>query len=202
MRELEALPDYASKPRLLFLATSYEPDDDPDRSREKAGERREINETRASYIRLLRQRFGDDFVGGFNPSPFAAEHYSDVVVTIEQMTSKRNYISLMKRHQVCIATTGLHGSNGWKLAEYVACARAILTEPLKFEVPGRFVRNENYLEFSTPQQCVEKAEEVMFDNEVRARLMRNNADYYRSNLRPDVLVLNALSLAQAKCNLR
>ena len=121
-----------------------------------------------------------------------------MVVTDNTVTSKRSYLTLMKRHPVCVATTGLHGSNGWKLAEYVACARAVLTEPLRYEVPGSFSRNQNYLEFTTPGECLQRAEELMLDDTVRTRLMRNNADYYRSSLRPDALVFNALSLALAQ----
>ena len=44
LRDLETLPDYSSKARVLFLAATHEPDNHPERSREKAEERREINE--------------------------------------------------------------------------------------------------------------------------------------------------------------
>ena len=196
LRDLEARPENSPEPRILFLARAHSPEGNPDLAAEKSEERREINETRAKCIRLLRKRFGDRFTGGFESSSFANEKYPDLVVRNQTLTSKRNYLSLMKRHHVCIATNGLHGSNGWKLAEYVSCSKAILSEPLRFEVPGTFAPDRNYLEFSTPEECIERAEEAMLNDKVRMRLMENNAEYYQAHLRPDKLVLNALSLVQ------
>lgn len=37
---------------------------------------------------------------------------------------------LMKQSRICIATTGLHDSIGWKFAEYVVAGRTIVIEPL------------------------------------------------------------------------
>ena len=93
------------------------------------------------------------------------------------------------------ATTGLHGSVGWKFAEYVAFAKAIVSEPLNCEVPGDFKPGQNYLTFRSPTELVEQASTLFSDNALRHALMTNNARYYLGYVRPDALVLNSLLAA-------
>jgi hypothetical protein len=193
LKDLESAPDLAADPKVLFLASTHRPG--PENSAEKAEERRTINDYRAECIRVLRKGLGDRFLGGFNRSAFSLQHYADVVIPDQAITTQSAYLRTMKRYPICIATTGLHGSTGWKLAEYVACSRAILSERLRYAVPGDFSHGNNYLEFSSPKECLEKAKELIESKELRTKLMQNNATYYRLNLRPDALVRNALTAA-------
>lgn len=110
-------------------------------------------------------------------------------------STKSNYIKQLKQHTICIATTGLHGSIGWKLAEYVAFSKAIVTEMLRYKVPGSFDNYKNYLEFTTPEQCVEKVSDLLQNRAARNKMMEHNYSYYNNHLRPDALVLNTINTA-------
>ena len=72
---------------------------------------------------------------------------------ISEMIQKRHlkkdcyFLNIVKSSDICIATTGLHKSIGWKFGEYIAASRAIITEPLYYEIPGELKRGSNYLEF-------------------------------------------------------
>jgi hypothetical protein len=102
----------------------------------------------------------------------------------------------MRSHAICVATTGLHGSIGWKLAEYVAFSKAIITEKLVYTVPGDFGPGRNYIEFASPEDCAAAAMRLVEDRGLRERLMLNNVAYYRAYLRPDALVGNAMARAR------
>jgi hypothetical protein len=195
LAQLHAPPDPRASPRAMFLAVAYNPHDDPGRSPDKVEERFVMNETRASCMRLLRRQLGERFLGGFASSPFALDHYPDLVVARDE-TTQRNYLRTLQSYPICIASSGLHGSTGWKLAEYVAFAKAIVTEKLNFQLPGSFVPGHNYLEFASPVQCVDQVVRLVEDTSLREDLMRNNAAYYEAYVRPDRLVAHALSAAQ------
>jgi hypothetical protein len=105
-------------------------------------------------------------------------------------------MATMRSHPICVATTGLHGSIGWKLAEYVAFSKAIVTEKLHYSVTGDFGPNRNYLEFASPEDCAAAAVRLVEDRDLREALMLNNAAYYRAYVRPDALVANALARAR------
>jgi hypothetical protein len=192
VRELEALPDYELPPRVLFLVTAYDPHDHPDRNAEKIEERMSNNETRAQCIRLLRKELGPRFLGGFNHNEYTRRQYKDCLVSDSSVTHKKNYLRVLKSHSICVATTGLHGSIGWKFAEYVSCARAIVCERLRYQVPGELAPGRNYLEFAGPVECVEQSLRLIADRDLRREMMTTNSRYYRAHLRPDALLLNSL----------
>jgi hypothetical protein len=189
VEHLEGLPLLDDQPLVVFLARAW----DPRRARrdDLADERRTMNDTRARCIRLLRQELGPAFVGGFAPDPFTLREYADCVVPA-RMTRKSAYLSLLHRASVGIATTGLQGSNGWKLGEYVAAAKAIVTEPLRYSLPGRFEPDRNYLLFRDEHECLKATQTLIRNRTMRHAMMHENLAYYRCHLRPDALVLNTL----------
>lgn len=189
----EGLPRYTKTPRIIFFTRAWQPARVSDRPA-LVEERHQINHMRATCIRLLRHEFGAAFVGGFEPSEFVREQFPDCMADGQQ-TRKRNYLETLRTASIGIATMGLQGSNGWKLAEYVAGAKAILSEKLIFEAPGIFVPGKNYLEFTTPEECVAGARQLAGNPGQLYQMTRQNYEYYQAYLRPDMLIWNTLQTA-------
>jgi hypothetical protein len=191
---MESKPDLNAPPKVLFQVAAYDPFDDPNRSQDKIDERMCINEMRARCIRILKKELGDRFSGGFIASPYSLEHYAELSVP-DGPAAQEQYLETLRSVPICVATTGLHGSTGWKFAEYVAFAKAILSEPLLYDVPPPFAEGRNYVAFTTAQECLSGAVKLIEDASLRRELMRNNTVYYRSQLRPDALIRSALTKA-------
>jgi len=185
-------PHDSAAPAILFMTTAWDPHDDPLRSKDKVRERIRMNEVRAKCIELLRKEFKDRFYGGFIYSDFAKKSFPKCLVADNRLTSKRRYLSLLARPSICVATTGLHGSIGAKFAEYVAFSKAIVSERLNYEVPGSFRRDQNYLEFGSPEECVVCVARLLSDADLRHHMMVMNSRYYHRCVRPDSLVLNSI----------
>lgn len=152
-----------------------------------------LNGLRAACIRALSLEFGPQFVGGLAPTPSALRDFPDLVV--DASTTRRSvYLGTMKSSRVCVATAGLRDSNGFRLAEYTAASRAIVSEHLSFEVPGPFGAGTHYLPFRSADQCVEACRRLVDDREACASMMAANRSYYLGYVRPDALVRNALSV--------
>ncbi len=184
-------PTVSSSPTILCLARTW----DPERMRgDEADDWRDLNETRAQCIRALRTEFGPRFRGGLAPSPDAVRDYPDCVVD-SALVRKGAYLAAMQSTDICITTRGLRGSNGCRLAEYVAASRAIVTEHPRYEVPGGFAENDHYLGFETIDQCVSNVRRLVDDAELRVSMMRANRDYYRRYVRPDAIVARSLEAA-------
>jgi len=174
--------------QVLLLTRTW----DPTRVQgDRAEMRAEMNRVRVEGIRLLRDEFGPRFLGGLNPSPDALRDFPDLVVD-PQVVKKPAYLRAMRSAAVCVTSRGLVDSNGWRLAEYVAASRAIVTEPLAHEVPGEFTAGRNYLEFSDPQSLVEAVNHLLSDAEGRARMREANHRYYLDHVRPDAIVARTL----------
>ena len=157
---MESLPNPHVEPKVLFMARAWDPYDAADRTDQKVQERTQINDVRADCIRALRRAFGERFYGGFMHRKHALEHYPDALMPDPKAATKGSYIKLLQYYPICLATTGLHGSIGGKLAEYVAFSKAIVTEKLNHEVPGAFLEEQNYLTFSSSEQCVAQVQRL------------------------------------------
>lgn len=190
-------PSFADdvEPKALFITRVWDPLDNPARSIEKNDERRRLNETRVSCIERLRQEFGNRFLGGLVHNEYAIENYKHALLADNEISEKENYLNLLRLYPVCIQTTGLHGSIGWKMGEYVAFSRAIVSEKLNYEVPGSFSPGQHYLEFKDPEECVQQVGRLLSDSALRKMMMENNADYYSNYLRPDSMIRRTLKIA-------
>ena len=196
--KFEDYPKFDENPKILFLARLWDPD--KQNQEELKEERLAINHTRAECVRKLRAKFGKNFIGGFSPEPFALKNYRDCVVD-SKLTEKANYLQTIKDTSICVATMGLRKSNGFKIAEYVAGSKAIVSEKLHYQPTGNFENGKNYLEFTSADGCVERVGELFYDAEKRRAMKRANYNYYQEYLRPDILVWNTLQIARCSIQL-
>lgn len=198
VEQFEDVPHSTSEPRILFATRTWNPGGEngetPDSSGIKAAEREYINSMRAECIRLLRETYGSRFIGGFAATEYAQRHYPELILD-DSLTKSANFLALMKRADICVASMGLHESNGWKLGEYVAASKAIVSERLRYSVPGDFTPGKNYLEFATPEECVANVAQLFGDEQETYRMKCENYRYYHQFVRPDRMVLNTLMCA-------
>ncbi len=188
--DIEFPPFVAENSSVLFVAKLYDPKDTSNSFYQAS--RKEMNEGRIRYLRRCKEEFKYDFIGGLVEDEYTKSIAPDLVLS-KKLTTKKSFLSLIKSSNICIATEGLHQSIGWKFAEFVSHSRGIVTEKLKYQLPGEFVANENYLPFSNEDQLVD-AIKILKDDPTRLKCMmlRNNA-YYHAHVRPDMVVLNTLN---------
>lgn len=188
--EFEQAPVIHSNGRILFLARLWNPAHISDKKLRE--ERLRINETRIEAIRKCRETFGDLFSGGIQIDEYSLQHCPKELLMPNTITNRESYLRLMQSSNICVATTGLYDSIGWKFGEYVAASRAIVSEPLNYELPGDFKEGENYLTFTTADELMAKINFLLADNKALIDMMNKNKKYYDEHLRPDKLILNTL----------
>ena len=188
---------------ILFYTRLWDPDNIPVLSCPSADaiayrdymidEWRRINASRIEIIRALSKEYGKRFCGGIQWCTLAEKECPDLILPTSAVR-KRNYLRKMKSSDICIGSIGLHKSTGWKTGEYVAAARAIVAEKLKYEVPGNFDDGKHYIPFITVRQCVEAVEKLYDNPDLVYEMKKANEDYYRKYLKPDIQLLNAIQL--------
>lgn len=189
-------PHVSERPRILFMARLWDPAGDfPGQLTEAMRqERDEINRGRAACIRLLRQEFGTQFYGGVAPSAFVMREYADVALDAPKLARKNEYLAFMKQFDIPIATMGLHGSTGWKFAEYLAASKAVVSETLRYESAGGLCAGTHYLAFDDPDGCVRQVRRLL-DADARVQIMQQNHAYAERYLRCDAFVRTTLAEA-------
>lgn len=175
--------------KILFLCGLWDPDEV--KSPELKMQRESINEDRITFVRACKSEFGPQFTGGIQISEYSQKIAKDILVPTE-ITNKRNFLSSIKSHNICIATSGLHNSIGWKFAEYIAASRAIISEPLHYKVPGDFDIGKNYLSFESPRELISNIHSLLNDKEKMQSMMLENYNYYNNYVDSEILILNTL----------
>ncbi|KEO72593.1 hypothetical protein [Anditalea andensis] len=151
----------------------------------------QINKSRIASIRACKEAFGDNFIGGVYDNPTSLKYAPDLIVS-NDYTHKLKFLHHIRSANICIGTTGLHNSIGWKLGEYVAASRAIISEPLHFGLPGDFVEGINYLKFTNTEELIANIQMLLDSpNKLKAMMEANHA-YYNAYLKPDQMILNTL----------
>jgi len=188
-RDFEYYPIPAKENKVLFLARLWNPNDV---SLEHLKTERElINKNRIDCIKICQKEFGNIFVGGLQNDNYSILNSKDLILP-SSMTKREFFLNTIKEYNICIATTGLHNSIGWKFGEYVAASRAIISEPLKYELPGDFKNNKNYLNYTNEYELLEKIHKLLKNKDILFEMMISNFHYYNNYLRPDKLILNTL----------
>ncbi len=186
---VEGLP-----PKVLFVTRTWDPFDHPDRSEEKARQRIRLNETRARCLEALRREFGGDFFGGFERTDYAVRNYTELLLHDDEVSQKENYVKMLGVYPICVSTEGLHRSIGWKMGEYVAFSKAIVSERLSYEIPGEFQEGQNFLGFDTAEECVDAARKLFSDASLRVQMMDNNDKYYQKYVEPSRAIRRTLDI--------
>ncbi|MBP3441210.1 MAG: hypothetical protein J6L62_00260 [Clostridia bacterium] len=151
-------------------------------------------QNRIAYIRELKDHFGDRIIAGVSNDDFSRRVCPEFIVD-PSVTQRNNYISMIKKNYICITSEGLHHSIGWKFAEYVAAGKAIVTEPLFYEVPYGFYEGTNYLTYTDVSSCIESCEKFLRDIDSVHAMEKRNREYYENHVRPDSLILDSLKVA-------
>lgn len=180
--------------KILFLTRLWD-DKDPALDEVTNRERTMINKARIEIIRTLKERYGDAFVGGLNDLPIARDLAPDLIVPAKY-TERKKYLKLLHSCDICIGTMGLHESIGWKTAEYVAAAKAIVNEHFHYSVTGDFAEGKNYLPFATAEECIDAVQRLANDPQMLYEMKLANEVYYQNYLKPEVLVRNSLELVE------
>ena len=180
------------KPRILFLTRLWDPEEPAvQQYPDLQAEWRQVNADRIELLHRLQSAFPAQFTGGVSDNTCARRQCPELIVP-DMLTGKRAYLHRMQHTEICVASTGLHGSTGWKLAEYVAAGRAIVTEPLRYTLPGGFEEGKNYKTYTSPAQCEEQLRQLLADPAAILAMAQHNADYYQMWLRPEQQVRQAL----------
>jgi len=151
-----------------------------------------VNELRARYMRLVKASDKVLFEGGF----VCLDH--DQMLGYDDLRhprlSYRRWLQLTRSSAVVFNTPGVHGCLGWKLGEYLALGKAIISTPILRQLPAD-------LEHGTHIHVVDGSEDSMrdaiqhitCDDAYRLRLEANSRAYFDRYVNPRAAIQRLVS---------
>jgi len=179
-RQLLKISEYESDPRSdrvepkIYFQTRLFP--------ERNDEVRNMNRNRAELIRALRKEFGSRFIGGLSPSIESRELYPDCLSTLD--SSLHSHIDRVRSSLICVYSNGLDNSFAWKLAEYMASAKCIVSEQWHNSVANPPEAGRDMFFFKTIDECINACAALLTDKSTSTAVRESIAKYYSSYVRP------------------
>lgn len=146
---------------------------------------------------LLRRKFVEicklmklNFEGGFfssihNPQ---YEKYKNLIFT--ERYSTMEYLEKTKKSTFVFNTPAVHDCHGWKLGEYLAMGKAIISSPLSNELPEPMIHGKNIHFVSNVNEMQNSISLLLSENSYRKILEDGARDYYLKFGSPKAVINN------------
>lgn len=184
-KDFEHRPDQPVESAILYQTRVWEPEDTP-------GDE-VVNEQRVELLRALKREFGDRVQGGIVPTPYALLHYKEFVT--DGPSRQSQYIRWAKRPLIGIYSRGLFGSVAFKLAEFLAASKCIVSEP----IPNQLGAPLDHLSiYRSVDECLSACEMLLSNRSVADSHREQSWSYYARYVQPRAHILDLMYRAQNK----
>jgi len=155
----------------------------------------EVNPPRAIFMRVARSRPGLRFEGGFVPTSEGSPPELAPLMA-PRPYKMAEYLERTARSVVAFNTPAVHDCLGWKLGEFLALGKAIVSVPLKRELPEPLVHGKDIHFVDGDEDSMAAALDLLRrDHSYRQHLERNARAYYDKLLAPEVVTRRLLVAA-------
>ena len=129
-----------------------------------------------------------EFEGGFIASPTNPnyEKYKNLV-SIKRYDTKE-YLSKTKISGLVFNTPSVWGCHGWKLGEYLAMGKAIISTPFNNEIPFGLVHGEAIHYIENESEITPTINRIFSDDKYRNKLEQNAYEYYLNHGTPEKVI--------------
>ena len=137
---------------------------------------------------LLRKRFIEscksnqqiDFEGGLFANPLHPQYAEFKEIIFSTRYSIESYIEKTKLSSFVFNTPAVHNCHGWKLGEFLAMGKAIISTPLSNELPEKLIHGKN-IHIVTNDIELSEAIRLLTTNGAYRKHLENGAKIYYSN---------------------
>lgn len=149
-----------------------------------------VNEERVQLLLDLKKAFGRRFVGGLMPNAYAREHYPALIS--QHPHRQPQYIAWAKRSAVGIYSRGLFGSVAFKMAEFLASSKCIVTEPIDHKLTASLHHAST---FRSSDECIAHCELFLSNPHLVRQAREMSWNYYQHYVLPSALIGRLLQRA-------
>lgn len=149
-----------------------------------------VNEARINFIRACRrlEKAGHiEFVGGMVPDTEVNDCPKDVLMNKEIPFDE--YFAHLKDSLLVFNTPAYHHCHGWKLPEYLAMGKIILSTPFENELPVPMEHEKNiYFTGTSEDEIYQSLLKINSDKELQQRLQEDTVKYWHDYASPSATI--------------
>lgn len=142
-----------------------------------------VNKSRANFIRACKNSSTLAFEGGLVPQDknrSSVDKFADVLY--EHEVSVHEYIAKTQKSCIVFNTPAFWNCHGWKLGEYLALGKAIISLPLSNDLPAPLIHGENihFIKNDSEEAIKEAILLLIKDENYRYKLERGARSYWEN----------------------
>ena len=150
------------------------------------------NRKRKAFIGLVKSQ-ECAFEGGFFIKEATKENEAYLPFSFKESYSSAQYLEKTKQSIFVFNTPAVHNCHGWKLAEYLAMGKAIISTPLSNEIPEKLQHTENIHIVSNDAELELAVTSLINDSSYRKTLGKNARLYFEAFVRPTAVIHTILT---------
>jgi hypothetical protein len=181
-KDFELSPAEAISETILFQTRLWDPVETPGDA--------VVNEERINLLLALKGQFGDRFVGGVVPNVYAKSNYPELISP--NPVRQSDYIKWAKNSAIGIYSRGLFGSVAFKMAEFLASSKCIVSEPIDNALPGPI---EHLSLYRSTEECIALCDRLLTDTKKVQEGRKAAWAYYKGYARPDTSIAHLIATA-------
>ncbi|MFL9831979.1 hypothetical protein ABS764_14095 [Flavobacterium sp. ST-87] len=171
-------PEVSSKNEVFFISSIWRKEKD-------------TNDYRALFIECCKENRKVVFEGGFASRTDGNNLGYDNLVTSAKIPLKV-YVKKIKKSAIVFNTPAVLSCHGWKLAEFLALGKAIITTPHFNELPADLL-NYEHLIYANNKETIQKAiDELITDENLKKQIQIAGREYFEEYLAPEAVIKKIL----------
>lgn len=146
---------------------------------------------------LLRKTFVEtckaenvNFEGGFFASIDHPQYEEFKHLIFSNRYPVNEYVEKTKQSFIAFNTPAVHDCHGWKLGEYLAMGKAIVSTPLSNKLPKDLVHGTSIHVISNPEELKNSISLIIGDNAYRQKLEDESKNYFNTYASPKAVIEN------------
>jgi len=153
----------------------------------------QTNTNRYNYIKACKENSRIIFEGGFAPRKDGNNLGFDIFLTSNRFDLK-SYFSKTKKSEFVFNTPAVLSCHGWKLAEFLAMGKVIISTNHKNILPSPLDNDIHivYVDENSFEDYLCKINRLIDDSEKRVKLETNAFKYFKEHLEPTVVITKLL----------
>ncbi len=168
-------PRSSTADRLFFLASFWH-------------QHPEANVARIELWQAMQQLPGIRLAGGFVSAPATVP----AALRADHTYSLREFLDAVGQSVAALNTPAVHGCLGWKLGEYLALGKAIVSLPLSHPLPGGFAAGNQLIVVATETEAAEAVLQLSRDQKLREGYEQRARQYFEQWLSPSAVAIRLL----------
>ncbi|PKB17474.1 glycosyltransferase [Flavobacterium sp. 5] len=154
----------------------------------------QTNRNRSNYIKACKSNSKIIFEGGFAPRK-DGDNLGFGALVISKRFDLKAYFYKTKKTKIVFNTPAVLSCHGWKLGEFLAMSKAIISTNHKNILPSPLDNNIHivYVDENSFEDYSDKINKLIDDSEKRIELEANAFKYFKDHLEPSVVIKKLLN---------